>query len=123
MIKRKPLVTGESVWIQSKELSSEQYTNPVEYIVVEANTSSAYAMPVGEEDDKKSIHRLRINQRNFEIKSKMWFKRYIFWNSLEEYEEDIKASTYSDMVNKEAMRILDELSLEQKVQFIKQFKS
>ena len=52
----------------------------------------------------------------------MWFKRYIFWNSLEEYEEDVKASTYSNLVNEEAKRIFDGLSLEQKVEFIKQFK-
>lgn len=88
--KKKRFAVGDHVWIETKDynfIRGGYKTDIKEYVVIEANTSSAYCVAVDKVDAEKP-YRYRIDQRKRAMHASegMFGWRKILWESREAYD-------------------------------------
>lgn len=120
MTKKNPLEVGQKVWLEtlSMFLRSEGENRIIsEYQIVEANSSSAYAVPLDVLDEynrnikRHSYFRRRITQRNHKVKSDGFGGSYILWLSEESFENNVKYNKDLVVARKKAHETVGELTL------------
>jgi len=116
--KRKSLQVGERIWIESTPMFYEGDRKIHEYEIVEANSSSAYAVRVEDLGEKKAL-RKRIEQRTGKIVNSISIGyAYYLWESKEAFENSLKRQEETIRLRKEAIEKVKEMNLEQLQAFL-----
>lgn len=127
---KESLVVGQKVWIETVAMffrSTGDQRKVSRYEIVEANKSSAYAIPAGRldeynEDPKRHAYmRKRIVQRNHKVLGDGMGGHYTLWLSSEDFESNVTYNQEIKEVRKQAQDVLNQLTLSDLKKFIQQF--
>ena len=117
---KEALTVHQQVWLESYSLfyGGDNEKRKVEpYEIVEANASSAYAVPQDElmnyySDPKKHAYlKRRILQRTHEVKGNGWGGHYTLWRKEEDFHRNVTYNRDIQAARKEAHALMDKLPL------------
>lgn len=120
MSKKNPLEAGQHIWIETRTMFFRNKNGDREideFEVVEANKSSAYAVPVVDlakykKDIKEhSYLRRRIEQRTHNVKGSGFGDSYVLWLTKESFEANVKYNNELVVARKKAHELVDRMTL------------